>query len=39
MQALSVMEVIQNGAAQIALVVKDNKLIGTISDGDIEGIF
>ena len=30
-----VMEVIQNGAVQIALVVKDNKLIGTISDGDI----
>ena len=30
-----VMRVIQEGAAQIALILKDKKLIGTISDGDI----
>ena len=32
---VEVMKVIQNGSAQIALVVKGNKLLGTISDGDI----
>lgn len=32
---VEVMRVIENGSAQIALVVKDNKLLGTISDGDI----
>ena len=30
-----VLEVIQNGNAQIALVVDNKKLLGTISDGDI----